>query len=98
MSHTNAVHQEQQVRLIQTTVNNYVSGGETYTAAEFNVDAVLGLLFGTVPASANSLSVPLFPVLDGGKIKLFQFVSGTPTEIATTSGLNAVITALIWSN
>jgi hypothetical protein len=98
MSHTNSVQQSQQIRMIQTTIVNYTQGGEAYTAAEFAVNGVVGVLLGQVPASANSLGVPLFPILDGGKVKLFQFSGGSPAEIPTTNTLNAVITALIWSD
>jgi hypothetical protein len=57
-----------------------------------------GLIFGTVPPNQNSLAVPLVPILSSGKIMLYRFVSGVPTEIPTTNALNAVISALIWAH
>jgi len=46
--------------MVQTTIVNYVAGGEAYTAAEFNVDTILGFIIGQVPPAQNSLGVALF--------------------------------------
>lgn len=83
------------VQAITATIVNYVVGGEQFTIAEFGIRNILGVILGTVPASANSLAVPLFPVLDAGKVKLFRFVAGVPTEIPATNNLNAILTAII---
>ena len=74
------------------TIGDYANGGEQVSVAGLNFPAnFLGAALGTVPPTKNSLGVPLFPVLDGSKIKLFRFVSGSPVEIPTTAGLNAQI-------
>lgn len=99
MSHVNTrFSQTQQIHMLQSTIVNYAQGGEAYTVSELNITTLLGVLLGQVSPVQNSLGVPLFPVLVGGAIKLFQFVSGSPVEIPTTSALNAVITALLWCN
>lgn len=81
------------------TIVNYVVGGEAINPAELlpsgTPPGVLGVIFGNVPPAKNSLGVLLFPVLDSGKVRLFQFVSGAPVEIATTNNLNAQIPAMI---
>ena len=74
------------------TIVDYTNGGETVSVANLNYPPnFLGADLGTVPPTKNSLGVPLFPVLDGAKVKLFRFVSGSPVEIPTTAGLNAQI-------
>jgi hypothetical protein len=73
------------------TIINYVVGGESVTLAELAGLALSGCIFGTVPPGSNSLGVPLFPLLSGGKILLFRFTAGAPVEIAATTALNAVI-------
>ena len=79
------------------TIINYTQGGEQFTVADFpSVLVIVSALPGQVAASANSLGVPLFPVLDGGKVKLYEFVSGSPTEIPTTTALNAVIPVVLF--
>lgn len=77
------------------TIVNYTTGGEAVTLAELGMQAVMGVMFATVSPGQNSLGVPLFPILIGGAVKLFQFVSGSPVEIPTTSALNAVVMCLI---
>ena len=81
---------------ILVTIINYVTGGEAFTAAEFNVPSISSVMLGNVSPAQNSLGVPLFPILVGGKVKLFQFVSGAPVEIPTTTALNAVIDAILF--
>lgn len=83
--------------IVTVTIQNYISGGETFTLNEFLIppSGFLGAIFGTVPASGNSLAVPLFPLLDAGKVKLFRFVAGVPTEIPTTNNLNASVIAFL---
>lgn len=100
MSHTDLVNttHQQTITMVQTTIVNYVAGGEAYTAAEFNVDTILGFIIGQVPPAQNSLGVALFPIVGGIGLKLYQIVSGALVEIPTTNNLNAVITALVWSN
>ena len=80
---------------IQVQIVNYVVGGEAVTASEFHIGAVDAVLFATIPASQNSLAVPLFPILESGKIKLYRFVSGAPSEISATTNLNATMSALV---
>lgn len=80
---------------VQLTIVNYVSGGEAVSSADVNGVTVDGVIFAQVPPAKNSLNVVLFPILDGGKIRLFQFVGGVPTEIPSTTALNAVIVALV---
>jgi len=82
----------------QITIPNYTSGGETFAAADFQVGAIVGALLGNVPSNQNSLGVPLFPILFGATVKLFQFVSGAPVEIPTTPNLNATFLAIVSFN
>lgn len=98
MSHTTAIAPECLLRFVTLTIVNYTAGGEAVSAADANAQAVDGVLFGTVPAGKNSLGVALFPLLNGGKIQLFQFVGGSPVEIPTTAALNAVVPALVHVN
>lgn len=95
MSHTDSPANGDALKFLLLTVVNYTAGGEPVTANDAGVKAVDAVFFGTVPASQNTLAVPLFPLLDGGNIKLFQFVSGSPVEIATKVGLNAVIPCIV---
>lgn len=81
---------------LQLTIANYAVGGEAVTAAELGCLGVNGVILGQVPPGQNSLAVPLFPILSGGKIMLFRFVSGAPVEIAATTALNAVVTAIVF--
>lgn len=94
MSHT--LNIENGCQIVSMTIQNYTSGGEQVTLAELgNRLAIDGVILSNIPASANSLGVPLFPILDGGKVKLFRFVSGSPAEIPTTANLNASLVAII---
>ncbi len=81
------------------TIGDYANGGEQVSVAGLNFPPnFLGASLGIVPASKNSLGVPLFPVLNGAKVQLFRFVSGSPVEIPTTAGLNAQIPVTLgWS-
>jgi hypothetical protein len=81
------------------TIGDYTNGGEQVSVASLNFPPnFLGADLGTVPSTKNSLGVPLFPVLEGAKVKLFRFVSGSPVEIPTTAGLNAQIPVTLgWS-
>lgn len=81
---------------VQLTIQDYALGGEAVTAAELGCVGVAGVILATVPPGQNSLAVPLFPILSGGKIMLFRFTAGAPVEIAATVGLNAVITAILF--
>lgn len=95
MSHTTVIAPECLLRFVTLTVTNYTVGGEAVSAADANCAAVDGVFFGTIPPSKNSLGVALFPLLNAGKIQLFQFVSGSPVEIPTTNALNAVVPCLV---
>jgi hypothetical protein len=77
------------------TIIDYPAGGEPVSVVGLNYNNFLGVCLGQVPPSQNSLNVPLFSVLDGGKIRLFRFVSGAPQEIPATSGLNAVVPTVL---
>lgn len=77
------------------TIQNYATGGEPVSASEVSAQSVRGVVMGTVPPTANSLAVPLLPILDGGKIKLFQFSGGSFVEIPPTTALNAQVSAVI---
>ncbi len=84
------------LRLVKVTIVDYAVGGETITPSEIDNSATIdGVILGSVPPTQNSLGVPLFPILSGGKVMLFRFVSGVPTEITATTALNAVVTALV---
>lgn len=97
MSHSITAEGGTNVSFVIVTILNYVSGGEAFTAAEFNLTKINGFILGQVGPGSNSLGVPLFPVVDGGKVKLFQFVGGAPTEIPTTNNLNAAVPALLYA-
>lgn len=74
------------------TIIDYTAGGEAVAASELpSTNTIDGVILGTVPAGQNSLASTLFPILSGGKILLFRFVSGSPVEIPTTVALNANI-------
>lgn len=79
------------------TIIDYALGGETVLPSEIhpNATGVDAVWFATIPASQNSLGVPLFPLLNAGKVMLFRFTSGSPVEIAATTGLNATVSALV---
>lgn len=95
MSHTIDPVSGSNLRFVQPTIVDYVTGGESFTAAEFQVEQILGVLLGEVPANQNSLGVPLFPLLNAGKVQLFRFVGGAPVQIPSTVGLNAVVPAIL---
>lgn len=81
----------------QLTIVNYTVGGEAVNPlVDLGVSRIGGAILGTVPAGQNSLAVPLFPILSGGNILLFRFVAGVPTEIPSTTALNAVIPFLVF--
>jgi hypothetical protein len=96
MSHTIAPYTSQELRFVLLTIVNYATGGEAVAATEIpGVTGVDALVMGDVPANQNSLGVPLFPILVSGKIQLFRFTAGAPVEIAPTTGLNAVLPAIV---
>lgn len=81
---------------VQLLIQDYTSGGELVSLADVpGANSVSGVVFGTVPSSQNSLGTPLIPVLDAGKIRLYQFTTGSPVEVITTIGLNATVTAIV---
>lgn len=81
---------------VQMVIQNYTLGGESVSLNDVpGVTAVAGVIMGSIPSTQNSLGVPLFPILDAGKIRLFQFTAGSPVEIPTTTALNATITAIV---
>lgn len=78
------------------TIVDYVAGGEVVASSEIPNTVTIDLVFlGTVPATQNSLAVPLFPLLNAGKIMLFRFTAGAPAEVSATVGLNAVVPFLV---
>lgn len=98
MSHTLTQLNENQVQYVKLVIQNYATGGEAVAISELGTDGALGVdgvMLATVPAGQNSLAVPLFPVLSAGKIVLFQFVGGTPTEIPPTTALNANVFGIV---
>lgn len=85
------------VQYAVVTIINYAVGGEQFSIADFpSILSIVSALPGQVAASANSLGVPLFPVLNAGKVKLYQFTAGAPVEIPATSALNAVIPVVLF--
>jgi hypothetical protein len=100
MSHTINQLNNNLCFFVSFTIVNYVAGGESVLPTEFpapitQIDAVV---FGTVPATGNSLATPLLPLLEGGKVKLIRWVGGVPTEIPTTNALNATVWAVVHTN
>ena len=83
-------------RTVLITIIDYTNGGEAFTLSEFSINTLQGVILGNIPPSGSSLAVPLFPVLDGAKVRLFQFVSGSPVEIASKVALNASMMAIIF--
>lgn len=96
MSHTISAVNGRNIKFVQVVIVNYATGGESFTAGEFQQESVLGFVLGQVPASQNSLGAPLFPIFDAGKVKLFQFTAGSPAEIPPTTALNATVSALLY--
>lgn len=98
MSHT-LTRNQSTIIPVTITIPAYVSGGESFTAADAALlgisGAPSGVHFATVPADQNSLAVPLFPIWDGNILRLFQFTGGNPAQIATNANLDAVISALV---
>lgn len=80
---------------LTVVINNYALGGESVLPSEFNAAGVDGILLAEVPSGQSSLGVPLFPILSGGKVVLYQFVGGSPVEIPATTNLNASVFALV---
>lgn len=106
MSHTLSVSKGTVETVVTLTIQNYTAGGEAVTLAELLALAITtdpaqtayglqAVFFATVPAGQNSLGVPLFPMLSGGNVLLFQFSAGTFVQIPTTSALNAVVNAIV---
>jgi hypothetical protein len=103
MSHT-IVQSNSVLKAFTVTIPNYTVGGEAFTFADFGIVTFAtslaqmngGLFLGQVPPSQNSLGVVLFPVWSG-TLKLFQFVSGAPVEIPTTTALNATFSVLLYT-
>lgn len=99
MSHTVQQPSGNFFRFVTLTIVDYTNGGEAVAASDvLGLNGVDGVIFCTVSPSANALAVPLFPILIGNVVKLFQFVGGVPTEIATRVGLNAACPALVFSS
>lgn len=98
MSHSIANNNPSHIAYVRVTIINYTTGGETVLSSEVlpgDLSTIDSVIFGTVPPGQNSLGVPLFPVLLGGKVALFQFTAGVPGEIPTTANLNAVVPCLV---
>lgn len=96
MSHTLSQNAPDILAFVKLTIVNYVAGGEAVNPSEVSMSGVIdGVIFGTVPAGQNSLAVPLFPLLNAGKVMLFRFVSGAPVEIPPTTALNAIIPCIV---
>jgi|SRR5215467_899142 len=95
MSHTLARQGPDILQFVRLTIVDYPTGGETVLPSEFQSSSIEGVIFGTCPPGQNSLGVLLFPVIAGGKVQLFQFVGGSPQQIAATVGLNALFPAMV---
>lgn len=96
MSHTLNYVQPNALLIASLVITNYTQGGETVLPTELpNVAAIDAVFFATVAPGQNSLGVPLFPILSGGAIKLYEFSGGVPVEIPTTTSLNATINAIV---
>jgi hypothetical protein len=99
MSHTVQETSLNFFRFVTLTIVDYTNGGETVSVTDIpGLTSVDGVLFCIVPSTANTLAVMLFPILVGNKVKLFQFVSGSPVEIATKTGLNAACPCLVFAS
>lgn len=94
MSHT-LTQPGDSLRFALLNIINYAVGGEQVLPSEVGAVTVDAVILGTVPPGSNSLNVPLFPILSGGKIMLFRFVAGAPVEIPATTALNAAVPCLI---
>lgn len=83
-------------QVYQITIQNYTTGGEQVQSSEIaTIASIAAVIFGQVAPSQNSLGVPLFPILNAGKIMLFQMSGGALSQIPTTSALNAVVNAYV---
>jgi hypothetical protein len=77
--------------LVQATIVDYATGGETFTLAE------LGLVGSLVSVTFLEIvgNHPLTPILQGGKVVLLQ---GATTELAPTVGVNFPLVAIVIGN
>lgn len=96
MSHTAPTTLPNTGLVYQFTIQNYATGGELVQSSEIaTIATIQAIIFGQVSPAQNSLGVPLFPVLNAGKIMLFQFSGGVFSQVPATTALNAVINAYI---
>ena len=97
MSHTlnSNISPHGALRVVNTTIVNYTSGGETYTLAELGVQAIDGVFFAVCGPAQNSLGKALMPVLIAGKVMLIQSTTTGLSEIPTTAAINAAVVALV---
>ena len=76
------------------TIINYVTGGVSVPLSAVPQAAAIDLfLLGIVPASANSLGIPLFAIENSanGAIELWEITGGVFQQIPPTTALNAKI-------
>lgn len=90
--------------IINFTIIDYTAGGngEVFTTTEIQAwNGSQGVIVGICPPALNSLGVVLFPVLvpinsTSGGFKMMQLSGGALVEIATKTGLNATMTAVVF--
>ena len=82
--------------IFTVTVTNYVAGGESFTLADFALNA-LPVLPVVNASNRNSLNALLFPLVVGGNLKLFQISGGVFSELPTTNGINAIFDVALLS-
>lgn len=83
--------------LLQVTIVNYTAGGEAFVPiTDFGLNPPFAIFFAQVAPAQNSLGVVLLPALIAGKVMLFRVSAGVISEIPTTAGLNAVVSAIYY--
>jgi hypothetical protein len=87
------------VQYLQLTVTSYTNGtGETFTLSSLGLDPFVTNVVPLLnPSNRNSLNAMIFPVWASGTLKLYEFSSGSPVEIPTTTALNAIFDVVIFA-
>lgn len=75
---------------------DYTAGGESIDLSGLNFSSTItSVIMGQVPSSQNSLGFTLTATYENGIVKIFRSTAGSPQEINSTQGLNAMIPIII---
>jgi hypothetical protein len=98
LAHTiNSTNTSSTTNVYQVTITSYTNGtGESFTLAELGLRSQTTPIIPILnPSFRNSLSALIFPIYANGVVKLYQFVSGSPVEVATNASLNAIFDIVV---